>query len=131
ATTGRAARHATTRRTASSPTTRSCWRRTRPRSSGCGRSWRRQTGRRRAQWDKNRTGGRMVRPLRWCLARRKRIALTLLGVPLVLLNVVVYLHARAFTHYAPRGAATARPERLDRWQKARVLLTGVTIPRPE
>jgi alpha-beta hydrolase superfamily lysophospholipase len=73
----------------------------------------------------------MPRPLRWCLARRKRLAATLLGVPLVLVNFVAYRHGHAFTHYAAGGPATDPLSAVGRWQKARLLLTGVTIPRPE
>src|SRR5882724_8423264 len=76
-------------------------------------------------------GGRMVNPLRWCLARRKRVALTLFGVPLVLLNFITYRHARAFTHYASSDAAVVRAEAPSRWQKLGVLFNGITVPRPE
>src|SRR5437764_11616991 len=73
----------------------------------------------------------MLKLFRWCRARRKRLAVTLLAVPLVLVNVVAYIQARAFTHFAPAGTATGNIQALDRWGKLRVLLTGVTIPRPE
>jgi len=51
-------------------------------------------------------------------------------VPFVLLNALAYLHARAFTRYAA-PSATARPPSLTGWKKLGVLVTGVTLPRPE
>ncbi len=66
------------------------------------------------------------------LPTRRRTFLTVaLAVPLVLVNLVAYMQARAFTHFAPSGQAAGSPERLSRWRKAQVLLTGITIPRPE
>lgn len=46
-------------------------------------------------------------------------------------NVVAWLHARAMSHFVRSGERTAAPERLGTLAKARVLLTGVTLPRPE
>jgi alpha-beta hydrolase superfamily lysophospholipase len=73
----------------------------------------------------------MGKLFRWGLARPKRVAVTLVGVPLVLVNVVAYMQARGFTHYAAGMAHTGNVQTLDRWGKLRVMLTGVTIPRPE
>jgi alpha-beta hydrolase superfamily lysophospholipase len=49
----------------------------------------------------------------------------------LLINVLAYLHARAMTHFVSGGDRTQVPEKLTMFQKAKVLLTGVTIPRPE
>jgi pimeloyl-ACP methyl ester carboxylesterase len=49
---------------------------------------------------------------------------------LVALNVVACLHARAMLTFVETGARTDFPERLSALDKARVLLTGVTVPRP-
>jgi len=47
------------------------------------------------------------------------------------LNILAYNHARAMTTYADAGTRTSQPEKLSRWQRIRVLLTGITITRPE
>lgn len=47
------------------------------------------------------------------------------------LNILAYNHARAMTTYAAAGTRTSQPEKLSRWQRLRVLLTGVTITRPQ
>jgi alpha-beta hydrolase superfamily lysophospholipase len=74
----------------------------------------------------------MPNPFRWCRTRRRRLALILVVVPLVLLNAVAFMHARAFTRYAPGESADGYGrEPLGGWQKARLLFTGVTVPRPE
>jgi alpha-beta hydrolase superfamily lysophospholipase len=68
--------------------------------------------------------------LRWVGSHRKTsVGLALLGC-FVLLNVVAYLHAHAMTHYVPAGVKTAAPESLSALEKVKVLLTGVTVPRP-
>jgi alpha-beta hydrolase superfamily lysophospholipase len=71
-----------------------------------------------------------MRAFRWCWARWKRLLALAVIVPLVLVNALAYLHARSFTHYAA-AAATARPPSLTGWKKLGVVLTGVTLPRPE
>src|SRR4051794_23092534 len=73
---------------------------------------------------------RKMRAFRWCRARWKRLLALAVLVPLVLLNLLAYLHARSFTHYAT-ATATARPPSLTGWKKLGVLVTGVTLPRPE
>src|SRR5262245_35695732 len=47
------------------------------------------------------------------------------------LNALAFFHAGAMTHWAPSGERTERPEELSWIQRAGVLLTGVSIPRPE
>jgi len=46
------------------------------------------------------------------------------------LNVSAYSHARAMMRFSPGGDRTSKPEALNIWQKARVLSTGVNVPRP-
>ncbi len=46
------------------------------------------------------------------------------------LNVLAYNHAYAMLHFTPQGERTAKPEALSIGQKATILLTGVTIPKP-
>lgn len=64
------------------------------------------------------------------MRRRRRIlaALAPLGA-LVAYNVVVYLHARAFTHYTDGGARTESPDKLTRLEKLEALLLGVHMPK--
>lgn len=71
------------------------------------------------------------RCLRWLRTRWKRVLVFSLLVLFVLVNVLAYLHARAMTHFVQGGNRTAIPEKLSVLQKCGVLLTGVTIPRPE
>lgn len=46
-------------------------------------------------------------------------------------NLVAWLHARAMSRFVRVGERTESPEKLGALAKARVLLTGVTLPRPE
>src|SRR5262245_40409044 len=71
-----------------------------------------------------------MRAIHWCRVRWKRLLALAVIVPFVLVNALAYLHARAFTHYAA-GTATARPPSVTGWKRLSVLLTGVTLPRPE
>jgi len=48
----------------------------------------------------------------------------------ILLNALAYMHAHAMTHFASEGERTGSPESLSVWRKAKVLVAGVTIPRP-
>lgn len=55
----------------------------------------------------------------------------LLGLLSVIgLNLIVYRHAYRMLHFVPTGKRTDKPEHLSWRQKARVLLTGITVPRP-
>jgi alpha-beta hydrolase superfamily lysophospholipase len=73
----------------------------------------------------------MVRKgLRWVWTHRKLtlglcLLLTFLG-----LNLIAYMHAYAMTHFVRGGERTSKPESLSVWNKAKVLFTGVNIPRP-
>ena len=72
----------------------------------------------------------MPNPLHWLIRRRRRLAVLVIG-PLLLLNVAAFLHARGVTHYATGGTRTGAAQRLGRWEKAKVLATGIILPRPE
>ena len=66
--------------------------------------------------------------------RSQRIVLAvvlLLLAGFATLNGLAYRHARAMLRYAPTGGArTEKPEALAPFAKLRVLLSGVTLPRP-
>jgi uncharacterized protein len=64
-------------------------------------------------------------------SRWRPLAAGLLILGLVALNAVAWLHARAMGRFVRAGERTAPPERLGAFAKARVLLTGVTLTRPE
>jgi uncharacterized protein len=57
------------------------------------------------------------------------LGLSLLFV-FLLVNLMAYLHARAMTHFGPEGTAKLNPESLSALGKAKILFTGVTVPRP-
>lgn len=58
------------------------------------------------------------------------ISILLLIVAFAGLNVLAYRHAYAMLHYGTAGERTHKPEALSLWQKAKVLVRGVNIPRP-
>ena len=65
-------------------------------------------------------------------ARRLIVASAgLLGLAFVALNVLAYNQAYAMMHFKAQGARTREPERLSGLAKFKVLLTGVSIPRPK
>ena len=68
--------------------------------------------------------------LRWTGPHRKTTLGLFLLFVFLLLNLVAYLHVWAMTHFVPAGSATVKPESLSLLGKAKVLFTGVTIPRP-
>src|SRR4051794_40459092 len=49
----------------------------------------------------------------------------------LLLNLLAYRHAGAMLHYSSEADRTPTPRALSNWQKAKVLVCGVTVPRPE
>jgi len=70
------------------------------------------------------------RILSYCRRRWKRVlALSLLFV-FAAINLVAYLHARAFTHFGPPGTKVPKVETITTAQKIGVLLTGASHPRP-
>jgi alpha-beta hydrolase superfamily lysophospholipase len=52
------------------------------------------------------------------------------GLLLLAANAIVYMHARAFLRFAPAGTRTPAPEQLSAGERAAVVLTGVSLPRP-
>ena len=64
----------------------------------------------------------------WKSLRRWLAAGAVLGCLVV--NAVAFRHAWAMTHFAESGTRTAAPEQLGTWGKLRVLLNGVSLPRP-
>src|SRR5262245_32097312 len=69
--------------------------------------------------------------LRWARARWKWLVVLSVLTLFLFLNLLAYMHARAMTRFAARGSRTEVPEKLSLWQKCKVLLSGVTIPRSE
>jgi alpha-beta hydrolase superfamily lysophospholipase len=69
--------------------------------------------------------------IRWFWKHRRLTIGGLVIVLLILFNVLAYMHAHAMTHFRPTGQRTGSPEALSVWQKAKVLVAGVTIPRPD
>src|SRR5947208_16817400 len=75
---------------------------------------------------------RLLKPFRSRRRRRQIAALLLVGF--VALNALAFMHAWSMTHFAPprdgerinAGRVAAMPW----WRKARMLLTGVDVPRP-
>lgn len=59
------------------------------------------------------------------------ISLLVLGLGFVLLNAVAYRHAWKMTHFVAAETRTEPPESLTTTGKIKVLLTGVSIPRPQ
>ena len=49
----------------------------------------------------------------------------------VALNILAYRHAYAMMHFTAGNPRTEKPEKLTLCQKARVLLSGVSMPRPQ
>ena len=46
------------------------------------------------------------------------------------LNLLAYSHARSMMHFTTGGQRSHKPEDLNAWQKVKVLLGGVNLPRP-
>lgn len=63
---------------------------------------------------------------RWRILAAVGLVVLVVGV-----NGVAWLHARAMTRFVRSGERTASPEKLGATAKLRVLLTGVTLVRPE
>ena len=57
--------------------------------------------------------------------------LTAIGIGFVVLNLMAYNHAHAMMYFTTGGSRTSKPEKLSWGQKARVLLMGVNVPRPQ
>lgn len=61
----------------------------------------------------------------------RSLALAAFVAGIVGVNVVAWRHARAMSRFVRSGERTASPEKLGATARLRVLLTGVTLPRPE
>jgi pimeloyl-ACP methyl ester carboxylesterase len=74
----------------------------------------------------------MIRGIfRWTRAHRLLTCCIFLALLLITLNLLAYMQARSMTHFVRNGARTNSPEQLTLGTKLAVLLTGVTVPRPE
>lgn len=74
----------------------------------------------------------MVKSLLYKFRAHWRLAVTILLVAGVVAgNVIAWSHARAMSRFVRSGERTASLEKLGGLAKARVLLTGVTLTRPE
>ncbi len=62
---------------------------------------------------------------RWIIVAAVTVAAGFVG-----LNVLAYNHASAMMHFTTGGDRTTKPEALSFFQKVKVLVVGVNIPRP-
>lgn len=62
--------------------------------------------------------------------RAFRWLVVLAAVAFLAVNAVAFRHAWAMTHFAAPGVRTEAPERLGVWAKFKVLVGGVSLPRP-
>lgn len=60
---------------------------------------------------------------------RRGLSVTILAL-IIVGNIIGYCQARAMTHFERSGTKTLAPEKLSRWDKLRVLITGITLIRP-
>lgn len=72
----------------------------------------------------------LKKSLCWLWHHRKLTLGLALATLVLVLNIVAYNHAHAMTHFRESGSRTGNPETLSFLQKMKVLLLGVTIPRP-
>jgi len=67
----------------------------------------------------------MKKTKRWAAA-----VVTVMVIGFAGLNILAYNHARSMMVFTSGGDRTSEPEALSVWQKAKVLITGVNVPRP-
>src|SRR5690348_10058745 len=72
----------------------------------------------------------MRRAKRWLWSHPRSAAVTLVSLLVLAVNGVAYRHAYAMTHFRSGGHLPGRPETLTALQKAQLLATGVSLPRP-
>lgn len=61
----------------------------------------------------------------------KRIICITLTAGFIVINIIAFLHAYAFTHFSSNDSfKTGRPEQLSWGKKVKILITGVSNPRP-
>jgi uncharacterized protein len=63
--------------------------------------------------------------------KRQKLLASIPILAFILVQAVAFMQARAMTHFTGPGARTGTPETLGPLGRARVLLTGVRVPRPE
>jgi len=68
--------------------------------------------------------------VRWINKHRKQAACFALGLLLLALNGVAFMHAHAMTHFVVDGRRTPKPDKLSAVEKVKVLFTGVRVPKP-
>lgn len=59
------------------------------------------------------------------------VASALIVAGIVTMNMMAYRHAHALMHFGRGTERTNKPEKLNAAQKLRVLISGVTVPRPQ
>ncbi len=69
--------------------------------------------------------------LRWIGSHRKLVAGLCLAAAFALFQGIAYRHAWTMTHFVPQGTKPKSPEELTLIEKGQILLTGITVPRPE
>ena len=60
-----------------------------------------------------------------------KILVAVLIIGTIGINGLAFIHARAMMEFSEAGARTPRPEHLGVLEKVQVLITGITIPRPQ
>lgn len=65
------------------------------------------------------------------MARFAKLLVAAISSAIVSANVLAFMQARAMTRFIETGARTGRPERLSILDKLGVVLSGVSIPRPQ
>lgn len=65
------------------------------------------------------------------LTRRHVAWITLLMALVGIINLLAYRHAYAMLNFSAAGERTQPPEDLSLWQKFKILLNGVNIPKPQ
>lgn len=52
------------------------------------------------------------------------------GISIIVVNGLIFMHARALTHFTDGGEKTPRPEELSFTDKLQILFVGATVPKP-
>lgn len=73
----------------------------------------------------------MNKAIQWIRKHPLLSVLLLFLSAFILLNFVAYQQAAAMLNFTQAGTRTVRPEDLSLWQKVKVLLLGVNIPKPK
>jgi alpha-beta hydrolase superfamily lysophospholipase len=70
------------------------------------------------------------RAIGWMRTHRRLTACLVLALGFVAMNVVAFNQAWSMTHFSQTGRKTAKPESLSLFEKVRVAVAGVNLPRP-